>query len=381
MYRILYVNPVSYIGGGEKALLELMENLPSEEYMPILLCPGDGHFPVICRNKGIEIHYLPTIPFPGGKAITTYKYLALNAIKIANFVARLKIDLVHSNSARVAYHGGLGARMAGVPSIIHIRDYINSPFQSRLKALFLNRISDRIIAVSEATKVSILSNNHFLQNKTVTVYDGIPYIEQPSNEQIKFFLKSLKSLSQGPILAVIGAISKQKGQSIIIRALPEIKKLFPGIILLIIGTPRDSQGVIYENQIHEEVKQMGLSGHVIFLGFREDVQVIIKSADLIVHPAVEPDAFPHILLEACFLQTPVVASAIGGIPEIIEDRKTGYLFTPGDINGLSALIIQILSHTDMITNVCKLGKEKVSESFSMRKHIDRITELYKTLLN
>src|SRR3990172_4434429 len=134
MKKILFVNPASSISGAENYMLRLMVRLDPDRYQPYVACRGEGPLSELCKNRGIPVFYIGSFPKPGWSPLYTMISMLYNALRIALLVKKFRIDLVHNNSVRSAYFGGLGARLANKPSIIHVRDYHDSPFRSPAKA-------------------------------------------------------------------------------------------------------------------------------------------------------------------------------------------------------------------------------------------------------
>lgn len=376
--RILYVNPTSKTSGAEFSLLALMSHLPRSRYEPILLCPTEGLLPELARQQNIPVYFLPTIPPPAGRAIDTYRTLPQNAWRIKQLIKELKIDLVHSNSPRMAYHSGLAARWAKVPHITHVRNISDSPFASPPKARFLDHLSDQIITVSEATKAMIGREAPYIAQKTQVVYNGVQNAPQFDAQQIKSLRAEFEfdHTSQTFLLAIIGQVTAWKGHEVALRALPTVLKQYPNTRLLIVGKSLWSEGEVYKQHLANLVKELDLSEHVLFTGFRQDIPLMLASLDLLIHCPIKPDPLPRILLEAGAQETLIVASRIGGIPEQVLDGETGFLVQPNQPQELAQAIIKALTDHSLATHLRIMAGKRMRDLFSIEQHVTRIEAIY-----
>ena len=379
--RILYVSTVSDIVGGELiTLFDLMSKIDRNIYQPILLCPGPGILTQRCQERQIETIFLPGLPSHGAQARQNIKRLLPNALEVQKIIKSKKIDLIHANSTRAAYHTGLAARWAGIPHVIHVREIYRLPFYSPLKARFLDFISDQIIAVSKATQEAITSRRKALAQKVEVVYDGLLSIPEFNRAQVKALRNEFGMLDYFPLMAVIGALHPLKGQEVIVKAMPSILARYPKALCLIVGSPLGEEGKKYQAYLTALIKKNGISDHVVFTGFRQDVPLMMASIDLLLHTPVLPDALPHVLIEASAQNCLMVASNIGGIGEVILDQVTGRLVPVNQPKALAEVVLYLFDHPDYATLLRHTAGERVKTDFSIERHINQIQEIYKRLL-
>jgi glycosyltransferase involved in cell wall biosynthesis len=374
----LYVNPTYKASGAEFSLLSLMDNLDRSAYEPIILCPNDGLLPQLCQERNIRTVFLPTIPLPGGRAIDTYRTLPHNIQAIKTIMKELGIDLVHSNSPRVAYHSGLAARWAGIPNVTHVRDMSITPFESILKALFVYAISDRIVAVSQATKNAIVKLFPYAQHKIQVVYNGVKPAPKFDPLEIHALRAEFGANDQTILLATIGQLAHWKGHDVVLQALPAIRAKYPNTRLLIVGEVLHEEA--HRSYLMELADQLQVSQHVVFTGFRQDVPLILSAVDLLIHYPVEPDPLPRILLEASAQETLIVASDIGGIGEVVLDGTTGWLVPPGQPAILAEAILSLLSNPDLAVQMRAAAGERARQVFSIEQHVASLEAIYRSLL-
>jgi len=379
--RILYVSPISTLAGGETiTLFDLMSNLDRDRFQPHLVCPEPGSLPDLCRKHGIETVFVPSIPPSGGRARNNLFYLIPDVNALYGIINRFHIDLVHANTARVAYHSGLAARLKAIPHITHVHEIYNLPFRSKMKAWFLNQVSDRILVESNATRHIIISQQSSLARKTEVVYPGLEPMPSYTQDQVLNLRAEFGMDDRFPLLAVVGAILPLKGQEIVIRALPGIIERYPHTRCLLVGSPLGKVGEEYQAHLIELARQLGVTDHLVLTGFRKDVTLIMASIDMLLHTPILPDALPHVLLEASHYKALIVASDIGGISEIVKDGINGCLVPPEQPDILAQAVRMILDNPTQASKMRIAAGENMENQFSMAKYINHVQAIYQELL-
>jgi glycosyltransferase involved in cell wall biosynthesis len=368
------------MSGAEFSLLGLMENLDRGRFHPILVVPEEGMFASKAREAGIEALVLPAlIRFGESYSLRTTPRAGRALWGLRRIIRKNEVRLVHSNSPRAAYLGGAAARFCSVPSVIHVRDIYLSPFSSRRKARLLGSLSDQIIAVSAATRESIIGKTPSLASKVHVIYNGIDLRRVDGRTAVNA-RAGLGIGPEDPLIVTVGILHPAKGQGVFLRAAAALKPSFPSLKILIAGAPFRETDDDYRRRLEEMTVELGIAGSVIFTGFREDVLDLVEAADVFVHAAVYPEPFPRSLLEAMALRKPVAATKVGGIPEIIEPGATGLLVAPSDPLSLAEAMGSLLSDRGRALRLGLNGRRKVETEFTIERHVAAVSELYERLL-
>jgi glycosyltransferase involved in cell wall biosynthesis len=184
-----------------------------------------------------------------------------------------------------------------------------------------------------------------------------------------------------PILGIVGQITPWKGHDTVIRAMPQVLEVFPDAQLLIVGEPRfvDSStrydNRAYRGHLEAMVEDLGLTHAVRFLGHRDDVPVIMRTLDLLLLPSsVEPLA--RVALEAMVLGTPILATGVGGLPEVIEDARTGFLAPPGDVTAWAERILALLHDRAHLTEVAEQAHNAIVGRVASERYVEQMSSLY-----
>lgn len=378
-YPIIYLNQTSKISGAERSLLALWKGL-SKKFRPILVLPETGPLEWKAKELSTETIILPELPKWGEKnQLKKMIQILRSAIKLKNIIQNKKAKLIHANGPRIGYASGLAARLAIIPSIIHVRDIHLSPFSSPLKALLFDYLADQIIAVSEATKQAIISKRPGLNRKTKVIYNGLD-LEEIDSIKAKDIKNEYKIDPDVSLIGLVGIIHPVKGIDILIRAAPLIKKSFPKVKFLIIGDTMNFEGQLYLKKLKELIAQFELENDVIFTGYQEETLSLIKSLDIFVHSAIYPDPLPRAILEAAACGRPIIATRVGGVPEIIDHNQSGLMVESGDVNGLAQSCLFLLRDRKVAEKLGQRAKQKITEKFTLERHCRQIERIYFELI-
>lgn len=342
---IVYVNATAMHGGAEEVLVHIMATAQDIGYQPVLVVPGNGWLVSACQQRGIPCEVVPTIPVTS--ATTHWRQRLLpwmpSALRVARIARKWRAVLVHSNSPRVSYIGGLAARFAGAAAVTHAHDIYGLPFASAPQARLLAALADLFVVPSDAVAQAITSYVPRLRPRIQTLYNG--WDLSLYSDVTAADVRTLFGLS--PSTVVVGNVAAMhpwKGQDVLIEAFGQLRRRRPDVHLVIVGGSHGAVGEsAYEASLRQRVADSGLDGAVTFTGWREDVWSLMKGFDVFVHVPTQPDPLPTAVLHAAALKGAIVAASIGGIPEIIEDGEGGMLVPPRDAERLCDVLDALIS--------------------------------------
>ena len=275
----------------------------------------------------------------------------------------------------------MAGRWASIPTVTHVRDISSSPFDSAIKARFLDAVSDHIIAISSATQRTVVQHIASAGSKTSVIYNGVNPAVHFTEDQIERVRGEFGLDADTRILIKVAQIASWKGQSVAIRAMPAILEKYPNTVLLIVGEPLWDSGKTYYQELLDLRDRLQLGRCVLFTGFRSDIQLLMTAADILVHTPVEPEPLGRVLLEAGIQKTVVIASNTGGIPEIIIDGQTGILVSPGQPQALADAVLRVLADPLLAKRLRVAAEERSKNVFSIQEHVRRIEAIYADLLS
>jgi len=374
MIRVLFVNAASIIGGAETNLLNVIRfsGLGGIEPVGVLL-PGDGPLVAKVEALGLPVGFVSYHAFrwrnPARYAQTLYQ--------LVQWIVKTKADVVHLNHQWLVEHVVLASKLAGKKIVCHTRNYLDAEFVDRNRR-WLDR-SDAIIAVSKATEARALDLG-LSPRRVRLVYDGIDLDRYARSAQRSEDRGSL-STYESPIVGFCGRIVPEKGPEDLLCAVPVILQRVPNAHFLFAGA--DQVDCSYIGQLQSLAHRLGVSDRVDFIGFRNDVEQVLANVDILVLPSRRsmPEGLPLSALEGLASGCLVVATPNSGVPEVIQDGKTGFLVDPDDPESLAAAVIEALVLPDTKkASIRYAGQALIKAQFSIQRQIARLAEVYEQLL-
>lgn len=239
--------------------------------------------------------------------------------------------------------------------------------KSRIKT-FLDAFSGRLtksffVAVSENVRNMACKSLHIPEDRIKVVYNGINLQD--------FILKDYKNepINNPPIIIQIGRFYKQKGHETAVKAMSIVKKYYPNAKLLLAG-----DGPL-RSFIESEIKRLGLIDNVELLGVRKDIPELLSKADIFWMPS-EWEGLPIACLEAMASGLPVIASAVGGLLEVVVDGGTGYLIPKGSYEQLAEKTLRLLSDFSLRKKMGLMGRKIIERNFTLEKTAEEYINIY-----
>ena len=351
---LLLSNFADRVGGGEESMLTLARGLDRRRYMPHALVPGEGEMSRDLRDLKIPTKALPLPPLRPWTVVAS-----LRALRQFRFLlAAWRVELVHAHGSRGALYAGLAARRLRIPVVWHARIADRDPMLDWA----LLALSTRVIAISHAVKGRFSRLRH--AEKIRVVYNGIdPEYWKP--------MEHAAPLHASPTILLVGRLSPEKGQATLVRAAPLVIERVPAARFVLLGA--DSNGEA--DRLCRLAQQLSVSEAVEIRPWVADPRPVFQEAEVIVLPS-RSEGFGRVLLEAACLGKPVVASRIGGIPEVVVDGKTGILIPPDNPYALAEALIGLLENSSRRLRLGAAARNRVTTLFTASQHIDAVQAVY-----
>lgn len=372
--RVVFVDHVARLSGGELALLQLLPELTRHVDVHVVL-GEDGPLVERLEATGIPVDILALAPAARdlprtsvapravgiGAASASLRYVD----ELRRALRRLRPDLVHTNSLKAAVYGGVAARLAGIPAVWHVRDRI-APDYLPLPAVRLVRLLARIlpaglIANSRTTLATLPTRRHSL-----VLYNPVqppptaPPVERPLT------------------VGIIGRLASWKGQHVFLAAFAEA---FGGteVRAHIVGSALFGEDA-YASSLAAKAAELGVSDQVEFRGFREDVWDELAQLDVVVHASVRPEPFGQVVLEGLAAGVPVVAADAGGPAEVITHDVDGLLVRPNDPSALAQTLRTLGADPSLRARLGAAGRLR-STDFAIESTVERLLAFYDEVLS
>ncbi len=299
------------------------------------------------------------------------------AFKIARLIRTEKVDCLYLNNDLVNNLSGMIAgRLMRVPVIQHERD-IPAPI-SRL-ATSLCRHAARVLAISTPVRHA-LEGMGYPGERIRMVPEGLDLnLYQPVGpETLQKIRNQLGVTPQDKMAVLVGMVMDWKGQHVLIDAAPAVMARYPDMKFVIVGeSPAGAES--YADSLKEQVMRLGLSGKVLFSGYRSDIPSVMQAADIVVHASTSPEPFGRVVIEGMVMRTPVIATNIGAPPEIIRSGETGFLVPPSDPTALAQTMLHILDHPTLAAEVGENAYREVLKKYSIQRHAALIESVFEEL--
>lgn len=360
----------------------------AEQLMTIILKFFDSHrFEMrVCalqdRGSNLITNKLEELGIPVDFVLVKHLRDPFNIFRILKYLRKHKPRIIHTQLEFSDTLGNIAAKLLGIPSVSTVHTIENPTRTSRtfwrnqIRWFVLRNFCTRIIAVSDKTRAYYIQYANLPNNKIITLYNGIDLSAfQPQKRRAKREArKNLDLPDTSIIVCTVAVLREQKGIQYMIEALPAILEQCPNVFYLIIGDGAYGQQLKSLASGHDVGKQ------VIFAGYRTDIPELLSISDLFVLPTLG-DALPTVLIEAMAARIPIVASNVGGVPEIIVDKVTGLLVPPANSSKLADACLQILHNEALANHLVLNAYEATQQKFNVLSQVKNLSNLYEQMLN
>jgi len=378
--KILFLITKANFGGAQRYVYDLVTSLPEKSFEVIVACGRGKALKAKLKEKNIPTLSIETLD----RNINILNDLK-TIRKLSTIIKKEKPDIIHINSSKIGGLGALVGRYHKIPNIVFTGHgwafNENRNIFSKIVIFILHALtillSHHTIAVSEETKKQIadLIPFSFIKNKIYVIHNGITPYTCAEKETARAHITSLyqnNALQKESVwIGVVGELHHIKGHSYLIDAISELVSddVFENIQLVILGEGEE------RNRLETQIKRYGLSKHVFLVGNIDQAALYMNAFDIFIFPSLS-EAFPYTILEAGNAGLPVVASRVGGIPEVITHKENGLLVKPKDISGLKHSLLTLLHSPDLRKSYGEELKKKVSSLFSHHSMVEKTIGIY-----
>jgi len=404
--RILYVHNSADTYGASRSLLRLVTTIDRERFEPMVVLPQEGELSEQLRYFKVSVFIHPELTIISRylKSPVTILRFLVNIPRSIWFLTQLirqeRIELVHTNVG-VVPSAAMAAMLSGRPHVWHIREFF-SEFGSlwRLYSRYITGFSHRVIAVSAAA-----ANQFSNQEKVRVVYNGfqLDVVKESSSEGdqksrvvlVDRFQKEQKAedaeslrkkfraqfnIENEVVAGCVGRIKFQrKGQDVFIRAIALLKQRGVAVRGLIVGAPFSANEQQWQ-AVKDLISEQGVEKEIILAGELKDVRPAYAAMDIFVLPSALPEPFGGVIMEAMGMRLPVIATNIGGSPEQVEEKVTGYLVPPNNPKMLADRILELSKDAALRVQLGSAGLERLGQRFSLAKTTKQMEQIYEEIL-
>ncbi|HKY71407.1 MAG TPA: glycosyltransferase family 4 protein [Nitrospira sp.] len=367
---ILYLHGIGSIGGAERDLLTMLQGLNRDEWEPHVACPADTPLSDLLAKEDTALHPLEIRPWRKWRSFFTRRR---DLRLLRELMVRVAPALIHVNDIWWVPHtlGAVSARGLRKPIVAHVRQEIEP---QKVRRYGLDSV-DRVIAISRQVEQSLIDGG-VGREAVQTIYSGVPLPNDgtPSADR-SAVCRALGFSADAVLLGTVAHLFPRKGHDVMLRALPRIMAEVPTVQYLIIGTGDDA----YERALKTLAATLGIADRVHFLGFQEDVAPFLSALSLYVHPA-RMEGFGIAVVEALAAGKAVVATRVGGVPEVVDEGRTGLLVAPEQPEELSAAVLALLRDDAKRKAMEESGMHAARSRFDVKASVAAMERLYRQLV-
>jgi glycosyltransferase involved in cell wall biosynthesis len=368
-YRILYLHHTGRFAGAENSLLHLTTHLDRSRFSPLFLCPSVGEFPERLGARGIPvIHHV----FGANSQILR---LLKSLAELRRVIREQRIALLHANGPQTNVPAGIMGRLLSIPVVWHARNCLR-PGMIDIDRM-MGFLPDRIICNSDAIRARFLGG--LTEKKSLTLLNSVDLADFEPTTSASSLRQELGIPIRANVLGMTSRLSREKGQHTLLEAVALLKERFPNLFVLLVGDHIFAEDAEVPKSLRQMADRLGISGRVIFTGFRRDVPRLYAAMDMFIL-ATDSEACGRVLFEAMAMGKPVIGTDNGGTPEIVVDRVTGLLFPYGDAKGLSEKIAWLLERPAEMARMGIAGRRRVEENFTIEQYMEKTQKVYLDLL-
>lgn len=355
--------------GGGRQLIELTRALDRDRIEPtVCVLRSPSSLGLQLQEEGLPLHFL-------GDG----RFNPVTLAKLVRLIRRKRIEVLHLTDFGACTFGRLAGSLTGTPAIVQVISH-HSEFTARgfppyveLAYRVLAPSTSRALAISPSVKEFSVQHMGFAPDDVEVLYYPLPShsFAEPSPESVTELRERLGIAADDPVIGAVTRFHPVKGIRYLVDAFARLSRQYPRVRLILVGQGPE------EERLHRQVRELGVEDRVIFAGFQRDVQRFVKLFSVSVVPSLE-EGFGLVALESLALGVPVVASRLGGLPDVVAHEQTGLLVEPADPDAIAAAIARILSDRDLHRRMSEAGPA-AAQRYSLDGYAGRLTEIYQEL--
>lgn len=357
--------------GAEVQLLSLMRylvRLPGFEWSVILF--NEGRLAEELRKLPVSLTVIPE---------QTFSTIGI-AYRLAKTLGKIRPDVVHTHKYKDSFIGALVAKAMGIPHVVRIVHGLPEPFKGLRNAkmagytavdrFITGWLVDRVVAVSSDIERVLIGR--YGSNRVQCIHNGIDLEAIRVTTPREALRRTWQIAEDAVIIGTAGRLVPVKGHAILLEAVRILRASKPNVTLLLVG-----DGPL-RSDLETNAKRLGLENAVIFTGHQDQAYDCLNLMDIFVLPSLH-EGIPMVLLEALALERPVVATRVGGIPEVITHDLSGKLVHAGDADELAKSLAELIERPNTAKSLGIEGRRQVEREFSAHRMAERTAGVYRSL--
>ena len=375
MQNILFIHQSAELYGSDKTLLYLVANLDKNKFFPIVILPNEGPLKVELEKENVKVIIAPVLK------LYRKMFTPSNLLKFVNdyfkgtktikaIKKEHKIDFIYSNTLAVLL-GFFYCFFHKTKHIWHVHEIIESPtIFTKAFRFFLNNSTNTVLIHN-----SIATSNFWkCKGKNQVIWNGIATFPEINSEEKETIRKTILNANIEIVFALVGRISRWKGQMLLLDTFHELIKTHQNIKLVYIGSAPPNQEHFLD-ALKEKISEYDMLNNVEIIPFQENINQLWQSIDIAVVPSTEPEPFGLVAIEAMFAKKPIVAANHGALMEIVVNNETGFLVEPNNKMALKEALEKLINNPELRATFGEKGLQRATENFSIENYVRKIEDI------
>jgi len=341
----------------ERYVQMLVEGLIAQGFTVSALCPFESRFTLGLRALGCPVSIAMVEEALEWRSLLTATEL----------IRRQQIDVVHTHLFNATLLGSLAGNLSAVPVVVTVHGMTLNPEDVALARL----VGSHLITVCSAAYNMGLALG-LPEEQISLVPNGVDTQRFRPDVSSAAFRQRLQIPEDAPLVGMVARLAREKGPDQFVRAATLVAGMRPDAHFCLVG-----EGPLH-NDLVREIQAAHLQGRFHLVGMAADTTIVYPALDVVCLPS-RIEGQPLTLLEAMAAGRPVVATNVGGIPELVEMGETGWLVAQGDMKSMSERIVELLENPDRAREMGRAGRQRVSEHFDIRTQTARVAAIFRQL--
>ncbi len=332
-------------------MLSLASGLAARGHEVCVLCHPRGRLRRNAQERGLHTVSVPTVGQTDWGA----------AVRLARYVCRQRPDVLHLHTPKDYLVGTFASGFAKQTALVLTR-HLLLPVSPHMRRIY--RRADAVICPCRILREQLAADGVPVETLAL-VYGAIevePFFQEPDAHN-----------DAGPVIGVLGRLVSGKGHAVLLEAFARLGDVLPSPTLHIIGAGPERVA------LSAQAERLGLGERVRFLGFRSDVPQVMATLDVFVLASTHTEVLPLVVMEAMAAGRAVIATSVGGVPEIVEDGQSGLLVPPGDTDALATALHWLIADKDQRVALGAAARERVRQQFTLPRMIGETEQVYRRL--
>lgn len=346
--------------GGQESLFHLACSLDPRRFHVQALVPDEGSLAQSLRSRGVEPHVLDLPPVAWRKGLR----LLVALRRLLALVDKLGIEVLHTDGPRNTFYAGLVGRLRGRPVVWHVRASTPDPYD-----LLLSRLSSRMLLVADALKSRFPSPA--TRRKIRVIHNGVDLNRfRPAQGEGE---DGLWTGGEDLRIGTMGRVEQEKGTLFLLEAVRRLRSSGAQIRLQVAGRSPDPA---YFRRCRDFCREAGIEDRVEFLGHVSQPESFLRRIDVFALPSTASEAFPRAVLEAMACGLPVVATAVGGVAEAVEEGRTGFLVPPARPQAMAERLGRLIEDAGLRLRMGRRARRRAEELFGLERNTGLTQQVY-----